>query len=345
MSGPIPSFCPSQDSEQQRWSAYWISRRKGVSSLERAWTKTYKNNVQRNTEVYNCLSSDHIWPSFLQLLPLAEKISSSNFCVATQFDFRGYHEWMMNCGGWAWFTEALGEESLFHQSTCRWLSRSQARCGSTKATDVWSDMEVGQLIPNLKFYSCQAWEEQENFEFQLPQLLCQSTNRSSEKYLNVSLGWQMKCEWHESWTWKIIVLHCLWSHTHGYHGLNEIFVGISWKVSMPHTVQAYSLLDPAPTYGNTNFSDLSNSVNTWNWEVEVDFFFSHRFGMNHFWIEIWMFDAVCSFEFDCLGNWTSFLLQQGRPVVFYPETCHVVDVKPRLVAHVCEHVDPLFASD
>lgn len=233
----------------------------------------YKNNVQWNTEVYNCLSSDHIWPSFLQLLPLAKKISSSNFCVATQFDFRDYHEWMMNCGGWAWFTEALGEESLFHQSTCRWLSRSQARCGSTKATDVWSDMEVGQLIPNLKFYSCQAWEEQENFEFQLPQLLCQSTNRSSEKYLNVSLGWQMKCEWHESWTWKIIVLHCLWSHTHGYHGLNEIFVGISWKVSMPHTVQAYSLLDPAPTYGNTNFSDLSNSVNTWNWEVEVEFFF------------------------------------------------------------------------
>ncbi len=25
----------------------------------------------------------------------------------------------------------------------------------------------------------------------------------------VSFGWQMKCEWHESWTWKIIVLHCL----------------------------------------------------------------------------------------------------------------------------------------
>lgn len=52
-------------------------------------------------------------------------------------------------------------------------------------------------------------------------------------------------------------------------------------VSMPHTVQAYSLLDPAPTYGNTNFSDLR--------------------------------------------NWTSFLLQQGRPVVFYPETAYWVN--------------------
>ena len=28
------------------------------------------------------------------------------------------------------------------------------------------------------------------------------------------------------------------------------------EVSMPHTVQAYSLKDPAPTYGNANFSDL-----------------------------------------------------------------------------------------
>eukprot|EP00435_Cladocopium_sp_Y103_P064689 s192_g26.t1 len=52
-------------------------------------------------------------------------------------------------------------------------------------------------------------------------------------------------------------------------------------VSMPHTVQAYGLLDPAPTYGNSNFSDL--------------------------------------------GNWTSFLLQQGRPVVFYPETAYWVN--------------------
>lgn len=52
-------------------------------------------------------------------------------------------------------------------------------------------------------------------------------------------------------------------------------------VTMPHTVQAYSLLDPAPTYGNSNFSDL--------------------------------------------GNWTSFLLQQGRPVVFYPETAYWVN--------------------
>ena len=77
------------------------------------------------------MSSDHIWPSFF-------KISSSNFCLATQFDFRDFDGWMMNCGGWAWFTEALGEESLFHQSTCWWLSRSQAS-GSTKATDVWSD--------------------------------------------------------------------------------------------------------------------------------------------------------------------------------------------------------------
>lgn len=52
-------------------------------------------------------------------------------------------------------------------------------------------------------------------------------------------------------------------------------------VSMPHTVQAYSLTDPAPTYGNANFSDLR--------------------------------------------NWTSFLLQQGRPVVFYPETAYWVN--------------------
>ncbi|CAK0880257.1 unnamed protein product [Prorocentrum cordatum] len=52
-------------------------------------------------------------------------------------------------------------------------------------------------------------------------------------------------------------------------------------VAMPHTVQAYSLEDPAPTYGNRNFSDLR--------------------------------------------NWTAFLLQQGRPVVFYPETAYWVN--------------------
>ena len=32
---------------------------------------------------------------------------------------------------------------------------------------------------------------------------------------------------------------------------------------MPHTVQAYSLTDPAPTYGNANFSDLRAS-DAWN---------------------------------------------------------------------------------
>ncbi|CAE7492352.1 unnamed protein product [Symbiodinium pilosum] len=52
-------------------------------------------------------------------------------------------------------------------------------------------------------------------------------------------------------------------------------------VSMPHTVQAYSLTDPAPTYGNANFSDLR--------------------------------------------DWTGFLLQRGRPVVFYPETAYWVN--------------------
>ena len=31
---------------------------------------------------------------------------------------------------------------------------------------------------------------------------------------------------------------------------------LNTEVTMPHTVQAYSLLDPAPTYGNSNFSDL-----------------------------------------------------------------------------------------
>mmetsp|Transcript_74333 Transcript_74333/g.131508 ORF Transcript_74333/g.131508 Transcript_74333/m.131508 type:complete len:863 (-) Transcript_74333:126-2714(-) len=52
-------------------------------------------------------------------------------------------------------------------------------------------------------------------------------------------------------------------------------------VSMPHTVQAYSLKDPAPTYGNKNFSDLR--------------------------------------------DWTQFLLHEGRPVVFYPETSYWVN--------------------
>jgi len=52
-------------------------------------------------------------------------------------------------------------------------------------------------------------------------------------------------------------------------------------VSMPHTVQIYSLKDPAPTYGNKDFSDLR--------------------------------------------NWTGFLLQQNRPMVFYPETAYWVN--------------------
>jgi len=52
-------------------------------------------------------------------------------------------------------------------------------------------------------------------------------------------------------------------------------------VAMPHTVQIYSLRDPAPTYGNTNFSDL--------------------------------------------GDWTRFLLKEGRPVVYYPETAYWVN--------------------
>jgi len=52
-------------------------------------------------------------------------------------------------------------------------------------------------------------------------------------------------------------------------------------VAMPHTVQIYSLQDPAPTYGNVDFSDLR--------------------------------------------DWTRFLLEQGRPVVFYPETAYWVN--------------------
>ena len=35
------------------------------------------------------------------------------------------------------------------------------------------------------------------------------------------------------------------------------------EVTMPHTVQAYSLLDPAPTYGNSNFSDLGVWAKRW----------------------------------------------------------------------------------
>eukprot|EP00927_Polykrikos_kofoidii_P004640 TRINITY_DN11833_c0_g1_i1.p1 TRINITY_DN11833_c0_g1~~TRINITY_DN11833_c0_g1_i1.p1 ORF type:complete len:833 (-),score=58.64 TRINITY_DN11833_c0_g1_i1:60-2558(-) len=52
-------------------------------------------------------------------------------------------------------------------------------------------------------------------------------------------------------------------------------------VSMPHTVQIYSLRDPAPTYGNSDFSDLR--------------------------------------------DWSRYLLQEGRPVVFYPETSYWVN--------------------
>jgi len=112
MSGPIPSFCPSQDSEQQRWSAYWISRRKGVSSLERAWTKTYKNNVQRNTEVYNCLSSDHIWPSFLQLLPLAKKYLP----VISVLQHNLISEAIMN--EWWIVEDELGSQKLLVKNHC-----------------------------------------------------------------------------------------------------------------------------------------------------------------------------------------------------------------------------------
>ena len=39
------------------------------------------------------------------------------------------------------------------------------------------------------------------------------------------------------------------------------------EVSMPHTVQAYSLTDPAPTYGNANFSDLRAS-DAWNTSLQ-----------------------------------------------------------------------------
>eukprot|EP00439_Symbiodinium_sp_Y106_P026528 s5902_g3.t1 len=68
-------------------------------------------------------------------------------------------------------------------------------------------------------------------------------------------------------------------------------------VSMPHTVQAYSLTDPAPTYGNANFSDLR--------------------------------------------EWTAFLLQQGRPVVFYPETAYWVNYDISVPLFLA----PLYASD
>ncbi|CAJ1398735.1 unnamed protein product [Effrenium voratum] len=68
-------------------------------------------------------------------------------------------------------------------------------------------------------------------------------------------------------------------------------------VSMPHTVQAYSLSDPAPTYGNADFSDLR--------------------------------------------NWTSFLLQQGRPVVFYPETAYWVNYDISVPLFLA----PTYASD
>mmetsp|Transcript_21496 Transcript_21496/g.48478 ORF Transcript_21496/g.48478 Transcript_21496/m.48478 type:complete len:821 (-) Transcript_21496:164-2626(-) len=68
-------------------------------------------------------------------------------------------------------------------------------------------------------------------------------------------------------------------------------------VSMPHTVQAYSLTDPAPTYGNTNFSDLR--------------------------------------------EWTRFLLQQGRPMVFYPETAYWVNYDISVPLFLA----PTYASD
>ncbi|CAE7241969.1 unnamed protein product [Symbiodinium natans] len=68
-------------------------------------------------------------------------------------------------------------------------------------------------------------------------------------------------------------------------------------VSMPHTVQAYSLTDPAPTYGNANFSDLR--------------------------------------------EWTGFLLQQGRPVVFYPETAYWVNYDISVPLFLA----PTYASD
>eukprot|EP00927_Polykrikos_kofoidii_P054344 TRINITY_DN48772_c0_g1_i1.p1 TRINITY_DN48772_c0_g1~~TRINITY_DN48772_c0_g1_i1.p1 ORF type:complete len:920 (+),score=96.32 TRINITY_DN48772_c0_g1_i1:123-2762(+) len=72
----------------------------------------------------------------------------------------------------------------------------------------------------------------------------------------------------------------------GHDGENINFNYISYYanptiVAMPHTVQIYSLRDPAPTYGNVDFSDLR--------------------------------------------NWTRYLLQVGRPVVFYPETAYWVN--------------------
>lgn len=68
-------------------------------------------------------------------------------------------------------------------------------------------------------------------------------------------------------------------------------------VSMPHTVQAYSLKDKAPTYGNKDFSDLK--------------------------------------------DWTKFLLEKGRPMVFYPETSYWVNYDISVPLFLA----PTYASD
>ena len=66
-----------------------------------------------------------------------------------------------------------------------------------------------------------------------------------------------------------------------FHGEMADTSMLKTEVTMPHTVQAYSLLDPAPTYGNSNFSDLGtsadeNSKDTWAIEPWRSIFGPHK---------------------------------------------------------------------
>ena len=203
--------------------------------------------------------------------------------------------------GWAWVTEAIGEEPLLHQSMGQWLWRSKALWNP-----LWIPLDGRWLRTSDPGRS---WKSVRILKSDVPWCADLPNGRPGKQgqtlnfnYLNYyanpqivsrtgkmgNSGMESRRMVYEFWERHRMDFLPGFSTFDGEINRNHIISSmLNTEVTMPHTVQAYSLLDPAPTYGNSNFSDLgawaaqadgncrTHGLDIQRWALKIHIWFDH----------------------------------------------------------------------